>query len=154
MNKNLTVILDCSGSFDENGKMEILRSLRLSTARIAKNFGASLTFFIWREEIRLQTGPKDLVAGGRLNVHALENFISDCPEGAKILLFSDGIWDLDACAEIKSALAARKVELIFVAVGADANRSANYNISTFGGVWSPADLPSAIQMLLFGGGAS
>ena len=39
MNENLTVIFDCSGSFDENGKIEILRSLRLSTARIAENFG-------------------------------------------------------------------------------------------------------------------
>lgn len=154
MNENLMVILDCSGSFDENGKIEILRSLRLSTARIAKNFGARPTFFIWREEISSQTSPKDIIARGRLDVHALKNFIADCPEGGKILLFSDGIWDLEACAEIKSVLATRRAELVFVAVGADANRSSNYNISTLGGIWSPADLPSAIQMLLFRGGAS
>lgn len=152
MNKNLMVILDCSGSFDENGKIEVLRSLRFSTMRIAKNFGASSTFFIWREKISPQTSLKDLVARGRLDIHALEDFIINCPEGTRILLFSDGIWDLEACAEIKSALAARQVELVFVAVGADANRSSNYNISTLGGIWSPADLPSAIQMLLFGGG--
>lgn len=154
MNENLNVIFDCSGSFDENGKIEILRSLRLSTAHIAENFGACPTFFTWREEINPQTSPKDLVARGSADVSALLNFIATCPEGAKILLFSDGIWDLDACAEIKSALSARRVTLIFVAVGADANRSINYNISTFGGIWSPADLPSAVQILLFGGGAS
>ena len=154
MNENLTVILDCSGSFDENGKIEILRSLRLSTARIAKNFGARSTFFTWREEINPQTSPKDIVARGKVDVSALVNFINTCPESAKILLLSDGIWDLNACAKIKSALAARHAALVFVAVGADANRSANYNISTFGGVWSPADLPSAVQMLLFGDGAS
>lgn len=154
MNKNLTVILDCSGSFDENGKIEILRSLRLSTARIVKNFGAHSTFFIWREKISPQTCPKDLVARGRLNIHALEDFIINCPEGSKILLFSDGIWDLESCAKIKSALTKRHAALVFVAVGADANRSANYNISTFGGVWSPTDLPSAVQMLLFGGNTS
>lgn len=154
MNENLTVIFDCSGSFDENGKIEILRSLRLSTARIIKNFGARPIFFTWREEIISQTSPKDLVAHGSIDVSSLVNFIDACPEGSKILLFSDGIWDLDACTEIKSALAARKTVLVFVAVGADANRSTNYNISTFGGVWSPADLPSAIQILLFGGGVS
>ena len=62
MNENLTVIFDCSGSFDENGKIEILRSLRLSTARIAENFGARPTFFIWREEIIQQISPKDIAA--------------------------------------------------------------------------------------------
>lgn len=153
MNENLTVIFDCSGSFDENGKIEILRSLRLSTARIVKNFGARPIFFTWREEIISQTSPKDLVAHGSIDVSSLVNFIDACPEGSKILFFSDGIWDLDACTEIKSALAAQKTALVFVAVGADANRSTNYNVSTFGGVWSPADLSSAIQILLFGGGA-
>lgn len=153
MNENLTVIFDCSGSFDENGKIEVLRLLRLSTARIIKNFGARPTFLTWREEVSPQTSPKDLVAHGRVDVSALVKFIDTCPKGAKILLFSDGIWDLNACTEIKSALAARKVTLVFVAVGADANRSTNYNISTFGGVWSPADLPSAVQILLFGGSA-
>ncbi len=154
MNENLTVILDCSGSFDENGKIEILRSLRLSTERTAKNFGARSTFFIWREEISPYTCPKDIAARGSADISALMNFIGTCPEGVKILLFSDGIWDLDACAKIKSALTARHAALVFVAVGADANRSTNYNISTFGGVWSSADLSSAVQMLLFGGGAS
>ena len=154
MNENLTVIFDCSGSFDENGKIEILRSLRLSTARIAENFGARSTFFTWREEFFPQTSPKDIIASGSADISALVNFIDACLEDTKILLFSDGIWDLDACAKIKSSLTARRVKLIFVAVGADANRSINYNISTFGGVWSPEDLPSAVQMLLFGGGAS
>ncbi|MBR3746282.1 MAG: hypothetical protein IKN27_04905 [Selenomonadaceae bacterium] len=151
MNENLTVIFDCSGSFDENGKIEILRSLRLSTARIAENFGARPTFFTWREEIFPQTSSKDIVARGSVDVSALMNFIDTCPEGSKILLFSDGVWDLDACAKIKSSLIARHVTSVFVAVGADANRSVNYNISTFGGIWSPTDLPAAIQMLLFGG---
>ena len=154
MNENLTIILDCSGSFDENGKIEILRSLRLSAARIAKKFGAGSTFFTWREEINLQTSPKDLVAYGSADIAALLKFIDACDENTKIILFSDGVWDLAACAKIKSTLKLRRVELIFVAVGADANRSANYNISTIGGVWSPEDLPAAIQVLLRGGGGS
>lgn len=154
MNENLTVIFDCSGSFDENGKIEILHSLRLSTVHIAENFGVCPTFFTWRKEINPQTSPKDLIPCGSVDISALVNFINTCPEGSKILLFSDGIWDLDSCTKIKSALVARCTALVFVAVGADANRSANYNISTFSGVWSPEDLPSAVQILLFGGRAS
>lgn len=151
MDKNLTVILDCSGSFAENGKLEILRALRLTVTRLAKNFGASAEFFIWREDVHPLTNPKEVVPRGVGEVSALKKFLADCSEGAKILLLSDGAWSIDDSPKIKSALAAKKIDLVFVAVGADANRSTNYNISTVGAVWSPADLPAAIQTLLFGG---
>lgn len=151
MDKNLTVILDCSGSFAENGKLEILRALRLTVARLAKNFGASSEFFIWRDEIRPLTSPKDVVAQGVGNISALKNFLTSCSNDAKIIMLSDGSWSVDESPKIKSTLAAQKINLVFVAVGADANRSTNYDISTVGGVWSPADLPAAVQTLLFGG---
>lgn len=151
MEKIFTVILDCSGSFAENGKLEILRALRLTVARLAKNFGARAEFFIWREDVRPLTSPKEIVPQGVGEISALKNFLTDCPDGAKILLMSDGVWDIADARKIKSALAAKKIALVFVAVGADANRSTNYNISTLGGVWSPADLPAAVQAVLFGG---
>lgn len=151
MDKNLTVILDCSGSFAENGKLEILRALRLTVARLAKNFGAAADFFIWRDDVHPMTGPKEIVAHGVSEISALKNFLSNCPEGSKILLLTDGSWSIDESPKIKSALAAQKIDLAFAAVGADANRSSKYNISTLGGIWSPADLPSAVQVLLFGG---
>lgn len=151
MDKNLIVILDCSGSFAENGKLEILRALRLTVARLAKNFGASAEFFIWRDNVQPLTNPKEVVPKGISEISALKKFLADCPEGAKILLLSDGAWSIDDTPKIKSVLAANKINLVFVAVGADANRSINYNISTIGGVWSPADLPAAVQAVLFGG---
>lgn len=151
MDKNLTVILDCSGSFAENGKLEILRALRLTIARLAKNFGASTELFIWRDEVRPMTNPKEIIAQGVGEISALKNFLAICPEGSNILLLSDGAWSIDESPKIKSLLAAQKINLVFVAVGADANRSVNYNLSTVGGVWSSADLPAAMQALLFGG---
>lgn len=151
MEKILTVILDCSGSFAENGKLEILRALRLTVARLAKNFGAAANFFIWRDDVHPMSSPKEVVAQGVSEISALKNFLSNCPEGSKVLLLSDGAWDVDESPKIKSLLAAQKIDLAFAAVGADANRSSNYNISTAGGIWSPADLPSAVQVLLSGG---
>ena len=151
MDKNLTVILDCSGSFAENGKLEILCALRLTVARLSKNFGASTEFFIWRDEVHLMTNPKEVVAQGISEISALKNFLASYPDEANILLLSDGAWSIDETPKIKSLLAAKKINLVFVAVGADANRSVNYNLSTVGGVWSSADLPAAIQVLLFGG---
>ena len=149
MDKNLIVILDCSGSCAENGKLEILRALRLTVTRLAKNFGASMEFFIWRDDISPLTNPKEVVPQSISEISALEKFLANCPEGAKILLLSDGAWSIDDSAKIKSA--AKAINLVFVAIGADANRSANYNVSTIGGVWSPADLPAAVQAVLFGG---
>lgn len=143
MNKNLIVILDCSGSFAENGKLEILRALRLSAASLAKKFGAKSEFFIWREDVQPMTKPKDIVAHGVSNFHALENFLTALDEDAKILLLSDGQWGVDDGAKMKSLLAAQKFNLIFVAVGAGAK--------SVGAKWSAADLPAAIQALLLGG---
>ena len=148
MNKNLIVILDCSGSFAENGKLEILRAFRLTAVRVSKSFGANSDFFIWREDVQPLNNPKEVVPKGSSDILALKKFLAACPDGAKILLLSDGAWDIDDCPKIKSALAAK--DLVFVAIGADANRASNYNISTVGGIWSPADLPAAIQTLLFG----
>lgn len=150
MEKILTV-MDCSGSFAENGKIEILRTLRLIVGRVVKNFRAETNFFIWRENIRPLISPKDIVAHGVGEISALEKFLADCPVGAKILLLSDGLWDIDARPKIKSLLTAREIDLAFVAVGADSNNSSNYDISTVGGIWSPAEIPAAIQRLLFGG---
>jgi len=148
--KNLTVILDCSGSFAENGKIEILRALRLTVARVAKNFGAKANFFIWRDEINPMTSPKDVVPFGISEISALKNFLTNYNEEANILLLSDGTWSIDESTKIKLLLDSKNFQLIFAAVGADANRSSNYNVSTIGGVWAPADLPAAVQKLLIG----
>ena len=148
--KNLTVILDCSGSFAENGKLEILKALRLTVARVSKNFGSKANFFIWRDEINPLTSPKEVVPFGIAEISALKNFLTNYNEDADIILISDGSWSIDESPKIKSLLAEKNFQLIFVAVGADANRSINYNVSTIGGVWSPADLPAALHDLLFG----
>ena len=150
MNEILTVIIDVSGSFAENGKIEIVRALRLSAIRLAKKFGADSEFFIWREDVQPLATPKEIIPRGKNEVSALIEFISACPEGAKILLLSDGDRFSDDGSRIKSAATSRKINLAFVAVGADAGRSKNCAVSTVGDVWSPADLPSAIQAVLFG----
>lgn len=151
MKKNLMVILDCSGSFAENGKIEILRALRLSAAYLAGKYGVLADFFIWREEIQQLTNPKEIVAQGRSEISALEKFLATCPENSKIILLSDGQWSIDDSRKLKSVIAAREISLVFSAIGADANRSRNYAISTIGGVWFAADFPSAVQALLIGG---
>lgn len=151
MNNVLTVIFDCSGGFDENGKLDILHALRLSTARLAKNFGASAEFFVWRDEIRPLTNPKEMTPRGVCEVSALKDFFATRSAGTNVLLLSDGLWSLDDSAKIKQSLAEKRINSAFVAVGADARRTGNFCVSTVGGVWSPADLPAAIQTLLFGG---
>ena len=154
MNKKLTVVLDGSGSFAENGKQDVLRAMYCSVGSLAKSFGGSAEFFIWREDVRPLTKMKEIVAGGRNEIPALVDFISACPFGTKILLLSDGLWSSDGVAKIKSAVRQQNIHLIFVAVGADANRSKIFDVSTLGGVWSPVDLPAAVQTILLAGDVS
>ena len=92
----------------------------------------------------------DYDVDGITSTTVLKKFLEDCSENSKVLLLSDGEWNINESQKIKSILNNNKINLVFVAVGADANRSSNYNISTIGGIWSPADLPAAIQSLLFG----
>ena len=144
MADTLKIVLDVSGSFAENGKIEILRAMKLSAESFAEKFGAPAEFFIWRDEIRPLNKPADLVPSGRAEISALCTFLEK-NSGAKFVLLSDGAWTLRNVTEIRRAIKSSKAALVFVAVGADAADSENYSVSTVGGIWSAADLGSAIQ---------
>ena len=148
MNDYLMVVLDVSGSFAENGKLSILRALRLSALAFARKFEAEADVFIWRDEVRPFESPADVVPEGIAEPEALIDFISACDEGSKFLIISDGIWSGKDAARIRTALKANNSSLAMVAVGADAVSSSNYCISTVGGIWSALDLGAAIGAVL------
>lgn len=152
MRKTLNVVLDVSGGFAENGKIEILRALKLSTEAFADKFGATVEFFIWREEIRPFAQPSDLVPVGKAEIPALCSFVEKFPASSKILLLSDGIWSSSDTVAIRRAIKSSGVDLIFVAVGVGAADSKNYDVSTFGGIWQAVDLGAAVQTLIFANG--
>ena len=150
MSEEINIIFDASGSFGENGKSSIEKMLAVSARRIAANFGAEVIFFIWREEIEQLRKLPDLKPEGRAEIDALTNFIEDNPDGSKFLLITDSFKSLSEVAKIKKILEEKNSDLILMTVGADAAREENYNVSTFGGIFSPADFPTALQMLMSG----
>lgn len=149
MSENLNVIFDVSGSLSEHGKISILKMLKLSITRTAKNFGATSTFFVWREEIKNFEGKEDFKPHGTAEVSALTKFFEELAETSKILLVCDNFKNLEDVAKIKKVLKDKNLHLILMTVGAGAEKSKNYNISTVGGIFSPADVVSAIEILLF-----
>ena len=148
MDEILIVVLDVSGSFAENGKIEVLRSLRLSTASFVEKFDADAEFFIWRDEVRAFQSPRDVVASGKASIEALIDFISDCDDGSKFLILSDCMWTSDEAAAIRAAFRKKNAVAAAVAIGADASRAKNYCVSTLGGTWTATDIGAAIQTVL------
>ena len=148
MNDKLNVIFDVSGSFFEHGKIEILKMLRVAVTRVSKNFGASPVFFAWREEIKNFEVKEDFKAHGTAEISALTEFFSALPAHSKILLVTDNFKSLDDVAKIKRVLKNKNLRLILMTVGAGAERSKNYNLSTVGGIFSLADLVTATKILL------
>ena len=149
MSENLNVIFDVSGSFSEYGKISILKMLKFSITRTAKNFGAATNFFFWNEEIKQFEGKKDFEPRGTASVSALKKFFFELAETSKILLVTDNFKNLEDVSEIKKVLKDKNLHLILVTVGAGAEISKNYNISTIGGIFSPADIVSATEILIF-----
>ncbi|MDE6677534.1 MAG: hypothetical protein K2K02_00685 [Ruminococcus sp.] len=147
--KKLFVLVDCSGSFCENGKSElqtyITDSLCNASEGIFRNI-AEFSFFTWSDTVKPYIPYQELVFGGSSNHNALCEWLGSLESDSTIIVFSDGLFNDDTF-EIHMITEKNKLHIEVCAVGADANYGNLSDIAKHHTVHEPADIMTDIAVI-------
>ena len=151
MSVKIDVIADCSGGMREMGKDDvILNALRAVSAwsKRPENDGCQFDIYLWSEALtRLEKGVKPTFSfQGKANPSVLLEHLDALPDGARVLLFSDGLFPVETLTR-----KARKKSLLLIPVqiGADANCQALRSLSRVGRVFRVSELFGLMERLCF-----
>lgn len=146
MSVKIDVIADCSGGMREMGKDDvILNALRAVSAwsKRPENDGCQFDIYLWSEALtRLEKGVT-MVFQGKANPSVLLEHLDALPDGARVLLLSDGLFPVEMLTRKKSLL------LTPVQIGADANCQALRSLSRVGRVFRVSELFGLMERLCY-----
>lgn len=148
MNRTTRVILDCSGSMEENGKQDILLNASRTLRRWAlrPEFGdVQTSFYLWNDDVRLWN-KGSLHVQGSADVNKLGEFIVRNGSDVGILLLSDGCFPPEP---VSAAMHTNGIFLLPVAVGADANLHTLTRVSSVKRVYQISSLIDVFERLYF-----
>lgn len=145
--KAIHIIVDGSGSSSTLGKASALDLLVAAAWRQAVWRGGEPHLSVWQETVT----PIDRAAwaettlAGRADMGALAAFLTALPAGEAALVLTDGVWREEAGDVLSEAVREMAAELVFVAVGADADRDALAEIAL---TYAAEDVVTALRALL------
>lgn len=151
--EKILIVLDCSGSFAEEGKSYLQRYIAntLKGLSLFSPFDKIIfQFYIWNTSILQKKKGVKFEFQGRASFEALAKFIEECEDNSKILLCSDGNFTMEEINIARKILEGKKVVLLPVSVGADADNSNLGELSTNKKqVFMSSDLMTAVHKLCF-----
>lgn len=147
MNLRIDVIADCSGSMREMGKADVMRNA-VRTLSVwferPENSGCQLAIYLWTDALtRLVKGGK-LAFRGKADPSVLREHLDALPEGARVLLLSDGLFSVEP---LTRKAREKSVLLIPVQIGADANEQALRSLSHARRVFRVSELLGVAERL-------
>ena len=141
MTKELTVLVDISGSMAEGCKNAVVNYL-LNTIASKTDYIKQSIYLIGNSLDKAdEAGSFKINYGGQITVNAINKLFNEVPEGVPILLISDGCFDVD----IENTLAKRREDIVCVAVGSDALLNNLQRCSKNKKVYQAEDIISAIM---------
>ena len=118
------VIVDTSASFKADGKGSLMRNLvRSLMSAAAKDCykNRKIRYFSWKDDLNEFFDADEIKFSGRADFKALVGAINAAEDGARFLLFSDGLFGTDSVTSVTPILKNKKSILVPVEVGADAD---------------------------------
>lgn len=146
MEENCLIILDSSGSMNEEGKRTAAEYLLRAMVGFIRDYfpGVRCGAYSWGEKVT-QYGDKSVNDGSQLNADALAAFVTEYQD-IPIILISDG--NFSEC-DRKSLVGMSVIEHIrAVMVGADANRPKLQKIIGQSRVYESTDAIECVRQLL------
>ncbi|SEL36128.1 hypothetical protein SAMN02910353_02445 [Ruminococcus sp. YRD2003] len=151
MERDIYVVADSSGSFNECGKNylqiylldAIVNALESQTIKCNTEF----RYVLWNTEMSEYTPGSMFKFSGRAELSTLESFISDINDGSLVILLSDGNYDGDTMM-LQTLLKMKNIIFIPFAVGADADEISLRVLTDDMTVYSTANLISVIKKII------
>lgn len=146
MEEDCLIILDSSGSMNEEGKRTAGEYLLRATAGFIRDYfpGVRCGAYTWGECVA-RYGDKSVGDGAKLNAGALAAFVAE-HQDTPIILISDGNYPERDCKALADLSGIERIRAVMV--GADANRPRLQKIIGRGRVFESADAIECARQLL------
>lgn len=144
--KKINVLIDASGSMNEDGKLSALKYLLYAITNVIReqyNGVLDFEFVQWSTDISKLEKLNMLVANGRLNEHGLNEYF-EFNHSDSVIFISDGNFD----ASLRTAILNVSKNIYVVCVGLDSNEYNLRMVSTDSAVYKACDIEQVIKKCL------